>query len=107
MQLENAKQPAGLIATLADVAADHGDRCDAAIDLAAYDEPEAEAALLSIALNHAEDPNIADEAGHSLWEIWSRNDASEPALIERLHPEAKKFFSPPNPSFKRTPDGAA
>ena len=35
-------QPHGLITVLRDVRAEYGDRGDAAMDLAEYDEPEAE-----------------------------------------------------------------
>ena len=62
------------------------------MDLSEYDEPEAEAALLEVALDQREDEGIADSAGHSLWEIWSRKGKFDQALIERLLPQARKFF---------------
>jgi hypothetical protein len=84
--MQRVEQPAGLISILTDPTADHGDRADAAMDLGEYEEPAAEAALLVVALNHNEDSDIADHAGQSLWEIWSRRGKSEPELIARLHP---------------------
>lgn len=85
-------RPHGLISVLQDVRAEYGDRGDAAMDLAEYDEPEAEAALLEVALNGSADPDLADEAGHSLWQIWQRKGKSDPEVVARLHPEARKFF---------------
>lgn len=82
----------GLIAVLADSGSN--DRQDAAMDLGAFDDPEAEAALLAVALNHAEDPNIADAAGESLREIWLRNGMDVSGLAASMHPEARKFFLP-------------
>ncbi|QNN69441.1 hypothetical protein [Thermomonas carbonis] len=85
-------QPAGLITVVLNQAAPFGDRHDAAMDLGEYDEPEAEAALLQLVQDQSVDPDIADAAGESIWSIWSRQDRSEPALIESFHPEARKFF---------------
>ena len=42
------KQPQGLIEVLLDVTASEADRDDAAMDLAAYDEPEVEDALIQV-----------------------------------------------------------
>ena len=42
------KQPQGLIEVLLDVAAAEAERDDAAMDLAAYDEPEVEDALIHV-----------------------------------------------------------
>ena len=85
-------QPAGLISVLRDQAAEHGDRVDAAMDLAAFSEPEVESVLLEVALNLAEDADIADQAGHSLWEVWSRTGRADAALIGRMHPAAQRIF---------------
>ena len=86
-------QPAGLISVLLNQSAPLGDRNDAAADLGQYDEPEAEAALLQIALDQSIDADIADAAGESLWSILSRWDRSAPASIDSFHPEARKFFA--------------
>ena len=85
-------QPAGLISVLSDPSAEFGDRCDAALDLGAFDEPEAEMALLSVTLDHQADADLVDHAGNSLWEIWSRKGTVSEALVARMHPEARKFF---------------
>ena len=42
------QQPQGLIEVLLDTTASEADRDDAAMDLAAYDEPEAEEALIRV-----------------------------------------------------------
>lgn len=87
-----SRQPTGLISVLLDRTLARGDRVDAALDLGTFDEPEAEAALVEIALAHEEDPDIADEVGHSLWEIWKRKGKYDGFVVSRLHPEARKFF---------------
>ena len=87
-------QPQGLLNVLVDCACEYGDRHDAAMDLAAFDEPEVEAALLAVALEHSEDPDIADAAGESLSEIWLRKGKNFPELVAAMHPEARKFFLP-------------
>ncbi len=86
------RQPEGLISVLLDSSAEFGDRHDAAMDLAAYDEPAAEQALLRIALDGSSDEQLADEAGHSLWEVWHRKGKHDADLVARMHPEARKFF---------------
>ena len=66
------KQPKGLIEALLDVKAAEADRDDAAMDLAAYDEPEVEDALIHVGAD-ASTPNIvAASCGESLAEIWMR-----------------------------------
>jgi hypothetical protein len=87
-----AKQPDGLIDVLLDSAEEIGDRQDAAMDLSAYDEPAAEQALLQIALDPSSDEDLADEAGHSLWEIWGRKGKRDAAAVARMHRAARKFF---------------
>jgi hypothetical protein len=85
-------QPDGLISVLLNPSAEFGDRHDAAMDLAAYDQPAVEQALLGIALDAASDADLADEAGHSLWQIWRRKGKQERELVARMHPAARKFF---------------
>jgi hypothetical protein len=87
-----AQQPDSLISVLLDSGAEPGDRQDAAMDLSTYDEPAAEHALLSIALDASGDEDLADEAGHSLWEIWRRNGKRDADAVARMHPAARKFF---------------
>ena len=88
-----SKQPAGLISVLLDSAAEFGDRHDAAMDLAEYDDPAAEQALLRIALDATADGDLADESGHSLSQIWRRAGKHDASLVAQMHPEARKFFS--------------
>ena len=94
MRTIRLEQAHGLVAVLANRGSAYGDRNDAAMDLGAFDEPEAEAALLVAASDLSEDPDIADAAGESLWEVWSRKGKSEPGLVAKMHPEARKFFVP-------------
>ncbi len=85
-----SKQPAGLISVLMDADAEFGDRHDAAMDLGAYDEPAAEDALLRLAFG--EDEGLADAAGESLSDIWSRKGKHDATLVSRMHSAARKFF---------------
>ena len=94
MRTPKLEQPHGLVAVLANRGSEFGDRHDAAMDLGAFDQPEAEAALLAVASDLTEDPDIADAAGESLWAVWSRKGKSEPGLVATMHPEARKFFAP-------------
>ena len=66
------EQPRGLISVLLDRSAEFADRHDAAMDLAAFDEPAALAALLSITNDPDEDAEIVEEAERSLQEIRRR-----------------------------------
>jgi len=90
--MTRASQPEGLISVLLNSSAEFGDRHDAAMDLAAYDQPAVEQALLNVALDAASDADLADEAGHSLWQIWQRKGKHDRALVARMHPAARKFF---------------
>ena len=77
------KQPQGLIEVLLDVTAAEADRDDAAMDLAAYDEPEVEDALIHVGAD-ASTPNlVAASCGESLAEnLAAKKD------IESRRPEA-------------------
>ena len=90
--MTGSDQPAGLISVLLDPAAEFGDRHDAAMDLAEYDDQAAEQALLRVALDVSADNELADEAGHSLWQIWQRVGKHDAGVVARMHPEARKFF---------------
>jgi len=85
-------QPARLISVLLDSAAPLGDRLDAAMDLSEFDDPVAEQALLRLALDTYGDGDLADEAGHSLRQIWRRTGKHDSSLVAQMHPEARKFF---------------
>ena len=91
---KDAKQPDGLISVLLDTNAEFGDRDDAAMDLREFDEPAAEEALLTVVLSEKEDDDIADSAGESLWQIWTRKGKNDPRIVARMHPAARKFFEP-------------
>lgn len=87
-----AGQPEGLISVLLNTEAGYGDRDDAAMDLGEFDEPAVEEALLKVVLSPTEDEGIADSAGESLWQIWSRKGKRDTNLIALMHPAARKFF---------------
>ena len=69
-------QPAGLISVLLNPLAPFGDRSDAAMDLAAFDEPEAAAVLNQIADDATEDPDLVEECRESLMDIEHRSGAA-------------------------------
>ncbi len=83
------KRPEGLVSVLLDRSAGHGER---AMDLGACDEPEAEEALLKVALDPTEGEGIADSAGESPWRIWERKGKRDAAAVARMHPAARKSF---------------
>jgi len=59
----------GLIEVLLDVMASEADRDDAAMDLAAYDEPEVEEALIRMGVDPSTPNSVAASCGESLAEI--------------------------------------
>ena len=63
------------------------------MDLGAYDEVEAEQALISVVIDLNEDDDIADSAGQSLLEIWKRENKIDLEVISKMHPAAKKIFA--------------
>jgi len=67
-------------------------REEAATELWAFDEIEAEQALISVVIDHDEEEVIADSAGEALWIIWSRKEKMDQAIVDKMHPTAKKFF---------------
>ena len=60
-------------------------RHDAAMDLAAYDQGEAEQALAKVALDPTTDELIADACGESLGEIWCRKGRINYDILKQLH----------------------
>lgn len=68
-----SKQPEGLISVLQDQSAPFGDRDDAAMDLAAFDEPGALLALESVADDPATDRDLVESCRDSLVEIRQRS----------------------------------
>ena len=85
-------QPAGLISVLLDRSVPFGDRDDAAMDLAAYDTPEAENALVSVILDRTEDDDLVDRAAESLAEIWARTRRFDRDVFARLPDAAAPVF---------------
>lgn len=91
---KRAKQPEGLISVVLNSEAPDADRDDAASDLGEYDEPEAEAALLTVATDPATENNLADSAGESLAEIWLRSGSIDAEKLGRLTWPALRIFIP-------------
>lgn len=84
----HAEQPRGLIRVVLDRKAEHGARDDAATDLSAFDEPEAEAALVVVASDPTTDPHLAEMCGASIAEIWCRRGKLDVAVLRRLRDRA-------------------
>ena len=82
------KQPQGLIEVLLDVAAAEADRDDAAMDLAAYDEPEVEEALIRMGVDPSTPNSVAASCGEALAEIWIRKKTLNLDALKRLQGEA-------------------
>jgi hypothetical protein len=83
------KQPQGLIEVLLDVTAPESDRDDAAMDLAAYDAPEAEDALIHVGTDPSTPSLTAASCGESLAEIWLRKGKYNLAALKQLRSEAR------------------
>ena len=82
--MSKIQQPKGLISVLLNTKAEFGDRDDAAMDLGAYDDPEAELSLLKIASYENDDPHLLDRCGESLGEIWCRKGQVNHEALKRL-----------------------
>ena len=82
------KQPQGLIEVLLDVTAAEADRDDAAMDLAAYDEPEVEDALIHVGADASTPSSVAASCGESLAEIWLRKKTLNLDVLKLLKGEA-------------------
>lgn len=83
------KQPQGLIEVLLDASASEADRDDAAMDLAAYDEPEVEDALIHVGTDPSTPGSVAASCGESLAEICIRQKKLNLAALRRLSHEAQ------------------
>jgi nucleoside-diphosphate-sugar epimerase len=81
-------QPQGLIKVLLDVTAAEADRDDAAMDLAVYDEPEVEEALIHVGADPSTPNSVAASCGESLAEIWIRKKTLNLYAFKRLQGEA-------------------
>ena len=82
------KQPQELIEILLDVAASEADRDGAAMDLAAYDEPEVEAVLIHVGADPSTLNSVAASCGESLAEIWIRKKSLNLEALKLLKGEA-------------------
>ena len=82
------QQPQGLIEVLLDVTAAEADRDDAAMDLAAYDEPEVEEVLIRVGADSSTPNAVAASCGESLAEIWIRKKTLNFDALKRLQGEA-------------------
>ena len=84
------KQPQGLIEVLLDVTAAEADRDNAAMDLAVYDEPEVEEALVRVGADSSTPNAVAASCGESLAEIWIRKKTLNLEALKRLQGDACK-----------------
>jgi hypothetical protein len=90
----HVEQPSGLIRVLLGPASPEGDQDDAAMGLAKYNEPEAEAALLTAATDPTRHENVADQAGVSLAQIWLRRGGFKAEKLTGLTWPALKMIIP-------------
>jgi hypothetical protein len=81
-------QPQALINALLIKNTDEAGRDDAARNLGAYDEPEVEEALVTVASDPETEPMVARSCGESLAEIWIRQHRLPEEVLPRLRPEA-------------------
>ena len=93
-------QPQGLISVLLDKTLDpDNDRDDAAMDLGAYDEPEALTALIQVASDPTEPHDLLEQCADSIYAIWRRRGGADQAMVARLAPPAREYLA-------RTPTGS-
>jgi hypothetical protein len=78
-----------LIDLLLDKSSEFGDRDDAAIELSAFDEAEAEDTLAKVASDPASDARLVERCGEALAEIWMRKNTVDHATWNQLRPEAR------------------
>ena len=87
------EQPRGLISVLLDHNADSADRDYAAMDLGGYDDQAAFDALLSVATDPREDPDLQERCGESLAFLCLRRSDFDLATLPPLLPPAQAIFS--------------
>ena len=83
-------QPAGLISVLLEPQARRDERDDAAMDLSAFDSPDALAALIRVATCTREDAVLLDSCGQSVAEIWLRRGHVDVEALDRMAAPAQK-----------------
>ena len=59
------------------------------MDLGRYDEPEALDALVVVASDSDEDPQLLDSCGESIAEIWARRGGIDGEVLARVRDEAR------------------
>jgi hypothetical protein len=79
-----------LIAYLLDRNADLAGRDDCAMELAKYDENDAEQALLQIGADSSQDEVILDTCGESLGQIWVRQGRVDIVAVTSLNQTARE-----------------
>lgn len=79
-----------LIDVLFDENANVSEKDDAAMDLAAYDDPEIIQHLVKKGSDEKEDSVVLNSCKESLAEIWIRNDSFNQEMFNLLSPIAKK-----------------
>lgn len=77
-------QPGALIGVLLNSNAPFGDRHDAAMDLARFDEVEAESALTACLLDKATSEDLADACAESLAEVWARKRKVDERVLDAV-----------------------
>lgn len=82
--MTRVSQPGGLVAVLLDRNAPFGDRHDAAMDLARFDEDEAERALTSCLLDELTNQDLADACAESLAEVWARKRRVDERVVQAV-----------------------
>jgi hypothetical protein len=83
------RQPAGLISVLLNRNASVEERDDAAMDLAAYSDPDVEAALLCAARDPSTPAIVIDSCADSLAEMWIRRGGVPSLGLASLPPRAR------------------
>jgi hypothetical protein len=81
---------ARMISYLLERNSDLAGRDDCAMDLAKYDEKDAEEALLQVASDPSQEEVLLDTCGESLGEIWARQGRVDSALLALLQPPARR-----------------
>lgn len=101
--MENLERIEALRKILLELPANLGERDDAAMDLEAFDEPEAVQVLLKVGSNPNEDEMVLEKCGESLAGIWLRTGRFDPSgfssLVGNARREARIFLSAKHPEW--------
>lgn len=85
------RNSSGLIQVLLDFEAEFGDRQDAAMDLAAFDDETVEQALVSVACDKNSDDDLANSCGEFLAKIWCRKNLVNQQVLTELAPASLRI----------------